>query len=174
MPAAMKLLAVKFEAEMTLLIAFVRVVFRNPFAAIPDHHGAAAVLSFRDDPFELIVFLGMIFDVNREPLFVGYQTGSFGDGPALHHTVEFKPQIVVQPSRGMLLDHELFAAAACHFASARFRRDRKLPLLAVDLQSHISSRASSVSASFPALVFLPLAIARGVAPWRAIECRARI
>ena len=45
MPAALQLLAVECEVEVALWQALVRIVFRLPGAAVPDHHRAAAVLA---------------------------------------------------------------------------------------------------------------------------------
>src|SRR5271169_1858436 len=102
MPAAVELFAVEIENEMALGVALVRIAFRSPAPAIPDHHGAAAIFAFRDGAFERVVFDRMILDVNGETFFVGIEAWPARDGPALHHAVKFEPQIVMQPRRGVL------------------------------------------------------------------------
>ncbi len=103
-PAALQFLAVQSEFEVALLEAELRVIFRLPAAAIPDHHRAAAILAFGDGAFERVVLDRMIFDVDREPLVVRYEAWAAGDGPAQHHAAELQPKIVVQPCCGVLLD----------------------------------------------------------------------
>ena len=92
-------------------VTFVRIAFRHPGAAIPDHHGAAAIFAFRDRTLEGVVFDRMVLDVDGEAFFVGIQAGAAGHRPALHHAVEFKPQIVMQPRRRVLLNDIAVAAA---------------------------------------------------------------
>ena len=104
MPAAVQFLAVKGKFEMAFGVTFMRVAFGLPGAAIPDHHGAAAVFALRDGALERVVFDGVILDVDGEPLVVGIEARAARDGPALHDAVEFQPQVVVQPGRVMLLD----------------------------------------------------------------------
>ena len=57
----------------------------------------------------------MVLDLDREPFFAGVEAWAAGDRPALHDPVEFEPKVVVQPPRGMLLDH--VATAARPFAT---------------------------------------------------------
>src|SRR3954464_14148962 len=92
---------------MAFLEAGMRIAVRLPLAAVPDQHGAAAIFAFRDGAFELVVFDRMVFDLHREPLLARYQAWPARHRPALHHTVEFEPQIVVQTRRGVFLDDEV-------------------------------------------------------------------
>ena len=82
MPVALELLAVQFEIEMALLHALVRIVFRRPGAAVPDHHGAAAVLALRDGAFEFVVFDRMILDVDGEPLVARHEARARASPPS--------------------------------------------------------------------------------------------
>ena len=50
--AALQVFAVELELEMALGVARDRIFFGPPGAAIPEHHGAAAVLPLRDHAFE--------------------------------------------------------------------------------------------------------------------------
>ena len=120
---------------MTFLQAAMRILLRRPGAAVPDHHGAAAVFALRDGAFEGVVFDRMVFGLDREPLLARHQARAAGDRPALHHAVELEPQVVVQPRRRVLLDDEAVALGA-RLAAARLRRHAEFPFLAVDVECH--------------------------------------
>src|SRR6266487_6115825 len=85
MPSPMQLLAVQGESKMTFFVARVRVALRVPAAAVPNHDGAAAILSPRDGSLECVVFDRMIFYVDGKALFVRNEARAAGDRPALHH-----------------------------------------------------------------------------------------
>src|ERR1700744_5664867 len=55
MPAAMQLFAFEREFEMALGIAFVRIAFRDPTAAVPDHDRAAAIFAVGNSALKRIV-----------------------------------------------------------------------------------------------------------------------
>ena len=135
MPGPVELLALELEGETALLEPLVRIAFRIPATAVPDHHRAAAILALRDGAFERVVLDRMVLDLHGQPLLAGHQARTLGDRPALHHAVELEPEIVVQPPRGVLLDDVLVALAA-RLAPARLRRHVELAFAAVDLQSH--------------------------------------
>src|SRR4029077_3436197 len=133
MPAALELVTVEGEVETSLGKAPVRVALRKPLPAVPDQHRAAAILAFRDRAFEIVVFDRVILDVHGEAFFARHQARPARHRPALHHAVEFEPQIVMQPCRRVLLDHEGIAAAL-DLAAARLRGDAELALLAIFLE----------------------------------------
>ena len=54
----------------------------------------------------------MVLDVNGEPLVVRIEARAARHGPAFHDAIELKPQIVMQATRGVLLDDVSKAAAA--------------------------------------------------------------
>src|ERR1700746_2061200 len=110
MPRAFELLAGELEVEFSLGEPLVRIALRRPRAAIPDQHGAAAVLALRDGAFEVLIVDRMIFHFHREALLAGHEARSLGDGPALEHAVEFEAEVVMQAARRVLLDHEGVAA----------------------------------------------------------------
>src|SRR5581483_11286485 len=93
MPAAVKLLAVEIENEVTFGVALVRIAFGKPAALIPDHDRAAAVFALGDRALEAVVFDRVVLDVDGEALFVGFEARAAGHGPALHHAIELEPQI---------------------------------------------------------------------------------
>src|SRR5690349_17075634 len=72
---------------------------------VPHHHGAAAVLSLRNGALEGVVFDRMVFHLHRQPLHRRVETGSLGDGPALHDAIEFEPEVEMEMARRVLLDH---------------------------------------------------------------------
>ena len=135
MPAAVQLLAVEIENEVALGVALVRIAFRDPTPAIPDHDGAAAILALRDRAFECVVFDRMVLDVDGKSLFVGIEARAAGHGPTLHHAVELEPQIIMQPPRGMLLNH-IAVTAGRRLSPSRLRGHVELSLFAVGFESH--------------------------------------
>src|SRR5579864_1012513 len=136
MPTAAQFLALKLEFQMALGEAFVRVALGMPVAAVPDHHGATAILSLRNRALELVIFDGMILDMDGKPLVVGIKTWAAGDSPAFHHTVELEPQIVMQPTRGVLLNDVGVAATSALGPATRLRRDAEFSLFAVNPERH--------------------------------------
>ena len=112
MPAAAEFLALEIEDEVALGVGLVRIAVGDPASPIPDHDGAAAILAIRDRALEGVVFDRMILDVDGKTLFVRIEARAARHRPALHHAVEFEPQIVVQPPRRMLLNDVAMAAWA--------------------------------------------------------------
>ncbi len=135
MPAAVQFLAVQIENKMALGVAAVRIAVGCPGSAVPDHHRAAAVFAFGDGAFESVVFDGMILDVNGETFVVGVKARAARDRPALHHAVELKAQIVVQPPGRMFLN-DVAVPVARSFSAARLRRNAELSLFAVGFERH--------------------------------------
>src|SRR5499426_4243161 len=146
MPSPMQLLPVQGESKMTFLVARVRLALRVPAAAIPNHDGAAAILSLRDGSLECVVFDRMIFHVDRKPLLVRNEARAAGDRPALHHAVELESQVVVQTPRGVFLDDELIALGSVR-APPRLRGHVELALPAVYLKAHRSARTPAFGRS---------------------------
>jgi hypothetical protein len=82
----------------------------------------------------------VILDVDREALVLRIEARATGDGPTLHHTVEFEAEIVMQARRFVLLDDETVALDAS-LPAARLGGNVELPFLAVDLEAQsFSSR----------------------------------
>src|SRR4029453_16318215 len=116
MPSAVQLLPLERERQVPLREALVRIVLRAPAAAVPDHHRTAAILALRDRAFELVVLDGMVFTLHGEPLPARHQAWATRYPPALHHAVEFEPQVVMQPPGGVFLDDISVAPPALHLA----------------------------------------------------------
>src|SRR5262249_10026494 len=139
MPSPMQLLAVQGESKMTFFVALMRVAFRVPAAAGPNHDSAPAILSPRDGPLYCGVFIRMIFHVDRKALLVRNEARAGGDRPALHHAIELEPQIIVQAPSGVFLDDELISLGSVR-APPRLRGQVELALPAVYLKAHRSAR----------------------------------
>ncbi len=106
-PLAVQFLAVEHEFEIAFRIGRFRVgIDRSPGPAIPDQRSPGAVLPFGNDPLEPAIFERVVFDMDRQALFGRIEARTLRHRPALQHTVELEPEIVMQPARGMLLDHE--------------------------------------------------------------------
>src|SRR5580700_2994382 len=136
MPTAAQFLTLELEFQMALGEAFVRVALGMPVAAIPDHHGAAAIFASRDGALKAVVFDRMILDMDGEALFAGIEARPARDRPAFHDAVELEPQVIMQLPRRVFLNH-ITVAAAFFLAATRLRRDAELSLLAVDFQCHV-------------------------------------
>ena len=131
-PTAVQLFAIKRELQVALLEAGLGSV-GFPVAAVPELHRAAAILVPGNGAFEIAVIERMVFDFHREPLVVRIERGPAGDRPGLEHAVEFEPEIVVQPGRGMLLDHEATPLRGRDFRLARRLRGLlEVPLLSIN------------------------------------------
>src|SRR4051794_41062229 len=135
MPPPAQFLALEREDQVPLLVSAMRVAIGLPTAAVPDHHGAAAILPLRNGPFECVVFDRMIFHVDRKAFVARNKARTTGNRPALHHAVEFEPQVVMQAARRVLLYDELIAFRT-RGAPARLRGDVKLALLTICLKAH--------------------------------------
>src|ERR1700688_3857308 len=83
----------------------VGIAFGSPMAAVPDHHGAAAIFALRDGTLEAVVLDRMVLDMDGEAFFAGIEARPAGDRPTFHDAVELEPQIVMQAPRGVFLDH---------------------------------------------------------------------
>jgi len=89
-PAAVKFLTLHGEVQFAFPICAFW-IFAIPMAAIPDHHGAAAVLAFWNGTFKVPVIQRMIFDLDCEALVVGVEGRALGDGPGFEDPVQFEP-----------------------------------------------------------------------------------
>ncbi len=104
-PASMQLLAMQRELQIALLESPFRIV-GFPIAAVPELHRAAAILPLGDGAFEIAVIQRMIFHLDRQPLVVGIERGAARHRPRLEHAVKLQPEVIMQPGRIVLLNHE--------------------------------------------------------------------
>ncbi len=106
MPTAVKLFAVEFEGKVALGIALCRIALRPPESAVPDHDGAPAIFPFRNDPFEIAIIDGVIFDMDGKALDLRIEARPFRDSPAFVNAVEFETEVVMKPARSVFLNDE--------------------------------------------------------------------
>src|SRR5262249_47681918 len=82
-PAAAQLLAPQLDLELAVAPPLERIALeRSPGAAVPEQHGAAAVLAGRDDPLEAAVLERVVLHLHRQALFARIEAGSLGHRPA--------------------------------------------------------------------------------------------
>ena len=86
-----------------------------PGAAVPHHHGAAAIFALGDGALEGGVGEGMVLGAHGEALVVRVEARPVRHRPALEHPVQLQPQVPVKPGRVVLLDHEAVAMAPAQF-----------------------------------------------------------
>src|SRR5580698_10206336 len=142
MPTAAQLVAVQNKLEMAFGVALMRIAFRLPSPAVPDHHRAAAILPLRDRALELVVFDRVILDVHGETLIVRIEAWTTRHGPAFHHAIKLKPQVVVQTRSSVFLD-DVGKAAPARLVATRLRRDVEFSLLSVSLERQLPHRLLS-------------------------------
>src|SRR5262249_48432538 len=143
MPASVQLLALEGEVEMALLVSGVRIAFRMPAPAVPNHDRAAAVLSLRDSSLECVVFDGMVFHVDRETLLARNETRAASHGPTLHDPAKLEPQVIRQTPCGVLLDDELVSFGPTP-PPPRLGGDVEFAFPAIYLKPHRSARVPGV------------------------------
>jgi hypothetical protein len=135
-PLALHAFAMHHDLELALGDLALRIfALRLPRAAVPQLHGAAAILAGRNHAFEGAVFDGMIFDLDGEPLGRRIERRHLGDRPTLIDAVEFQPEVVMEPRRVMALDDEfaLLFLAANDF-TARFGCNLEVALLMIEVE----------------------------------------
>src|SRR4029077_1641978 len=138
MPSSVQLLALEGKVEMAFLVSGVRIAFRMPAAAIPNHDRAAAVLSCWDGPLESVVFDGMVFHVDRQALLARNETWAASHGPTLHDPAQLEPQVIMQTPRRVLLDYELVSFGPTD-PPPRLRGHVELAFPAIYLKTHRSA-----------------------------------
>ena len=106
LPQAGELLAVEAKDELALGHAVARIADRLPRAAVPDDHGAGAVLARRDRALEAGVGERMVLDVDRHLHLRRVERRPLRHRPAEQHAVELEAKVVVQAARPVLLDDE--------------------------------------------------------------------
>src|SRR6185312_14231022 len=102
-PAPVELLAVELELELAFTVALARIAEGQPFAAVPNDHGASAVLPGRDHALEARVGERMVLHVHRHAPHVRIEARALGHRPALERAVELEAEVVMQPPRRVLL-----------------------------------------------------------------------
>ena len=135
-PAALQTLPVQIESEMPFFQARLRIGLGLPRAPIPQHDRAPAILTLGNRPFKRAVRQRMVFSADRQSLVSGIQAGPFGYRPAQQNTVEFQPEIVVEPCRIVLLNEVGKTLPVDRRLRARLRRLFEIALPFVFFESH--------------------------------------
>src|ERR1700721_300646 len=144
----MELFTPEGEVQLAFPMSAIRIL-TVPIAAIPNHHGAAAVLPLRNGPFEVAVIQRMVFDLDREPLFRRVEGRALCNCPGLENTVELEPKVVMQMRGRMLLDNKAEALRGTDLCvSGRLGGFRKIPLGAVSCKQ-LFDHANTVKNHIP-------------------------
>src|SRR5262249_41944886 len=117
-PASVQLLAIKREFEVALGKTALRVI-AVPIAAVPQLHGATAILAFRNGALEVAVVERMVLHLDREPLVMRIERRTARHRPGLEDAVKLQAEIIMQPGCRMLLNHEAPPLRRSHFGLAR-------------------------------------------------------
>lgn len=107
---------------------------RGPVSPAPQLDGAGAVVARGNAALELRVVERMVLHMHRQTLVLAVHRRALGHRPAPQHAAMLQPEIPVQPSRGMLLDHEYWPVLAVFThgpVTRRLRRAGKITLLRV-------------------------------------------
>src|SRR6478609_827550 len=107
-PATAKFLTCKCEFELAFAQSVVGIgtAFRRPEAPVPQHHGAAPVLSFRNCALKISIVERVVLHLDREALICRVERRSLCHRPGLEHAVRFESEVVVKPGGSVFLDHE--------------------------------------------------------------------
>jgi hypothetical protein len=89
-----QLLAGQREFQLTLAQRRVDVLgsFGHPEAAVPKHHGAAAILALGDRPLEVAIVQRMVLHFDGKPLVAGIERGTLGHSPGLEDVAMLEAQ----------------------------------------------------------------------------------
>src|SRR5512135_3072467 len=91
-----------------------RVVQRNKFPGVPDHHCSGSVTTLRNDSLKIRVLQWMVRDRDRQPFVMGIHRRTFRDSPRFEYSADLKAKIVVKPRGVMFVDNESLGMAAPH------------------------------------------------------------
>ncbi len=131
-PVAVQLLAAQFEFQRALGMGCCRVgIGRDPYAAVPQQHGAAAILPFGDDALEPAIIDRVVLDLDSEPLLTGVEARTLRHRPALQYAVELETKVEMQPARVVLLDDESERRRRFPARRRLARRLRRFPEIAL-------------------------------------------
>src|SRR4051794_26494872 len=105
-PAAMQFFAFEMELQLAGFVCGRWVALRFPVTDIPYVDMPGTILMFRNVTLEVDIVERVVFHMDCKP-FVGWiEAWSLGDRPAFQRATEFKPEVIVQLARMMLLHHE--------------------------------------------------------------------
>jgi len=105
-------------------------------AVIPNNDVAGAVVPFGDDAFEFAIVDRMILRFHSETFLGGIERRTFGDRPRSKNACHFKPEVVVQARRVMLLDNKA-VPAPFFYGARRFGGFVEFPFPFVFFEAHL-------------------------------------
>ena len=109
---------------------------RFPRTDVPHHHSAGAVITFRNNAFEIEIRNRVIFHLHGQTFVPRIERRPFGHRPRFQHAFHLQAEIVVQPARAMPLHHKPVSTFFLNLGR-RFRSVGKAPLTFVFFESHI-------------------------------------
>ena len=118
-------------------------------ASIPDLDRARSVLSRRDHSREIGVLERVILDVHREMALALAQRNPLRYRPARESAVSLEPEVVVEATRVVALDHEAQPVAGVVPASERLRCFPRTAFTPVFVETHLWIVARSATRSLP-------------------------
>src|SRR5580698_2037075 len=142
-PAAVQSLAVEREFQISALERRLRILtpFGDPEPPIPQLHRTAAVLALGDGALKVPIVEWMIFDLDSLPFIGWIDRRPARHRPRFEHPVEFEPQIVVQPARGVFLYDEAQLPRRRHgLLTARLRGLGEVALLTIFGEKFLQAR----------------------------------
>ena len=95
------------QVEQQLVVARLVVVPLDPAAAIPDDHGAGAVVALRDHVLEVEILDWMVLGLDRQSFVGGIERGAVRYRPTAQYSVDLEAQVVVHAGRGVLVHDEV-------------------------------------------------------------------
>src|SRR5689334_13577273 len=119
---------------MALRKALMGIGFRFPGAAIPHDHGAAAIFALGDDAFPVEIINRVVFGLDRQAFLACNEPRAARHCPAFEYTIKLKSEVEMNPSRVVLLHHEL-PALDLGDPGPGFGRLLEVALLAIGLEA---------------------------------------
>src|SRR5258708_12429098 len=112
--APAQLLALEHHVDLAASELLVRweAILRLVCSRVPSHHSSCAVLAGGNHTLELGIFEGMVLRTYGQTLLGRVHRRPLGDRPRCQYAIDRQPEIIVQPTRVMLLNDKNASAAA--------------------------------------------------------------
>jgi hypothetical protein len=110
-PAAAQLVAEQVEEDLALPQRLLWIADDRPPAPVPDDRLARPVVAVRDHALEVGVLDRVVLGLDRQALVGRVGGGALRDRPRLEDASPLQPEVVVEPSRRMFLNHEEMRAS---------------------------------------------------------------
>ncbi len=121
------------QAQVTAGRTVVRIADGIPVPSVPQQHSTSAIASARNHTLEVRLLERMILGSYCEALLARGEARAARQRPTLQYAVEFKPQVVVQSSRGMLL-YSVPGTRLRGWRAVRFRGAGEIALAAIGIE----------------------------------------